>query len=464
MANCVAVWYNQILISTMLMFTRRHSLFLQSRLRDCLGSFFHDRRGVAVLLVALALPALIGAMGVAAETSYWYMHQRAMQNAADAAAIAAATAGTVNGSSAYQPEADAVAARFGFTNGSGNITVTAANPSSATNCSNGCYTVTVQDKVPLFLSKVVHYGGTNNSGLTTLSASSVATVWGGSYCITALNGSVTQDFDTNGAPKTNLTGCDIMANAGANCNGHNLGAPVGDAHGTNNGCGIVQESGVPTLADPFAGLASNIPSNTCSSYPGQSWSGTQSANNYTICGNLTLTGDVTFNATGNTVLVIENGQLDLAGYTMQTATGTGLTIVFTAPATDYSNSAYQHIPYCTSGNKGGTLDIAAPTSGPWSGMAIYQDPNLIDSGGNLDISCAGNSPTWDISGMVYLPHSNVTLSGAVGKSDTGASCFGMMVGTLTINGTGNIFANPGDTAQCQAAGLTLPHHRGTLVN
>jgi hypothetical protein len=33
-----------------------------------------------------------------------------------------------------------------------------------------------------------------------------------------------------------------------------------------------------------------------------------------------------------------------------------------------------------------------------------------------------------------------------------------------INGTGDIFANPGDTAQCKAAGLTLPHHRGTLVN
>jgi len=73
----------------------------------------------------------------------------------------------------------------------------------------------VQDKVPLFLSKVVHYGGTSNSGLTTLSASSVATVWGGNYCITALNGSVTQDFDTNGAPKANLAGCDVMANADA---------------------------------------------------------------------------------------------------------------------------------------------------------------------------------------------------------------------------------------------------------
>jgi hypothetical protein len=114
---------------------------------------------------------------------------------------------------------------------------------------------------------------------------------------------------------------------------------------------------------------------------------------------------------------------------------------------------------------GGTLDIAAPTSGPWSGIAIYQDPNLVDSGnpGNLDITAAGNSPTWDISGMVYLPHSNVTLSGAVGKGSYGARCFGMVVGALLINGTGSIFAN--DTECSSSAGLALPKggYRGQLV-
>ena len=43
------------------------------------------------VLVALAMPVLVGTMGLAAEASYWYVHQRGMQNAADAAAIAAAT-------------------------------------------------------------------------------------------------------------------------------------------------------------------------------------------------------------------------------------------------------------------------------------------------------------------------------------------------------------------------------------
>src|ERR1700680_2024689 len=55
-----------------------------------------DRRGVSAILFALSAPALIGAMGLAAEVSYWYSDNRAMQHAADSAAIAAATTGGAN--------------------------------------------------------------------------------------------------------------------------------------------------------------------------------------------------------------------------------------------------------------------------------------------------------------------------------------------------------------------------------
>src|SRR5580704_8780540 len=132
--------------------------YLLSRLHG----FCDERSGVVAVLVALALPVLVGAMGLAAETSYWYVHQRGMQNAADAAAIAAAT----NGTSTYAAEAQAAAAQDGFQHGSGNITVTAANANTASGCTtqagsaNSCYTVTVSDKVPLFLSQVVGYKGT----------------------------------------------------------------------------------------------------------------------------------------------------------------------------------------------------------------------------------------------------------------------------------------------------------------
>jgi Flp pilus assembly protein TadG len=82
--------------------------------------FSGDRSGVVAVLVGLAMPVLVGAMGLAAEASYWYVHQRGMQNAADAAAIAAAT----NGTSTYAAEAQAVVAGF-YPNGLGTITVAA---------------------------------------------------------------------------------------------------------------------------------------------------------------------------------------------------------------------------------------------------------------------------------------------------------------------------------------------------
>jgi hypothetical protein len=46
---------------------------------------------------------------------------------------------------------------------------------------------------------------------------------------------------------------------------HNLGADYGLAHGTDNGCGVIQVSNVPQVADPFAYLANNIPTNALSS-------------------------------------------------------------------------------------------------------------------------------------------------------------------------------------------------------
>jgi len=105
----------------------------------------------------------------------------------------------------------------------------------------------VSDKVPLFLSQVVGYTG-NGKGATPLAATAVAQNGAAyPYCILALNGNVATDLVSHGGPKANLNGCNIMSDSSATCTGHNLGAAVGDAHGTNNGCGIVQNSNMPVV-------------------------------------------------------------------------------------------------------------------------------------------------------------------------------------------------------------------------
>ena len=152
-------------------------------------------------------------------------------------------------------------------------------------------------------------------------------------------------------------------------------------------------------------------------------------------------------ATGSAVLIIENGQLDLNGHTFQTANGSALTIVFTG-----SNSGgYTHGPADNTNGPGGALNITAPTSGPWSGMAIVQDPSLTTG---VSVSAAGNSPTWDITGLIYMPHATITLKGAIDKSTFGNQCVVMVADNFQISGTGGVMKT--DIGQCAAAGLNMP--------
>lgn len=246
---------------------------------------------------------------------------------------------------------------------------------------------------------------------------------------------------------------------------------MGIAHATNNGCGNTQVSNADPVLDPYAYMASNIPSDLptrCSnSYPqeskhgstwsgGTTWSGSKPltgtaniAGNTLICGDLRLTGDVTINAPSGAVLYIENGLLDLQGHTLSTANGSSVTLVFTGTNTGSS----EHIPTDNSGGSSGVLNIQAPTGGPFPGMAIYQDPVLTR---NVDLTYAGNNPTWDITGGVYMPNASVTISGVVNKSANGAQCFVMVAKDVLINGNGAFYSQTPDGSGCLIAGLTMP--------
>jgi hypothetical protein len=396
------------------------------------AEFCKDRRGSAAILFALSMPMLIGGLGLGFEVSNWYMKQRGMQNAADASVLAAAT----NGGSNYNVEAKAVAAQYGFTTG-----VTVVNNVACPGGGNTCYSATVSGSVPLYLSPVIGYGG-SGGGQQNLSATAIAKVGptNRKYCITALAGSGIEGIRTNGSPKADLAGCSVKSNTSATCQGDDLGALYGDAVGTSNGCGAQQNSGVSPSTDQYAGLKDNIPADPCGgSYPqyvkngapltgGNILSGNLIQPLRTVCGDLQLSGDVTVNSTSG-VLVIYNGRLDTNGHTLKTSSGSALTIVFSgSPA-----GSYQHTPTDTSPGHNGIIDIVAPSSGPWTGVAMYQDPSLTSG---VDISAAGNSPTWDITGLVYLPHASVTLSGVINKASNGDSCFALVVDNITINGTG----------------------------
>src|ERR1700730_15323418 len=294
-----------------------------------------DERGAVSVVMGVMMIPLVGALGIGFEVSNWYLKARDMQNAADSAALAAAT----NGGSNYDVEAMAVAAQYGFVNGTNNISVAVSKPAACPGGGNNCYNVTISAVVPLYVSQVVGYRGdaTLNGGPAKQLSSLAVAKPSPQLCLLALAGSgVSQGIRTNGAPTGNMNGCNLMSNTAAQCNGHNLGAGYGFAHGTSNNCGVTPVSHVPAVTDPYAYLASTIPplrsSGLAGNYVGNQLSGSLNltgGNNF-ACGDQTLAADVIINTPPGipAVLVVENGQLDLHGHTLTTSNGSAGTIVF----------------------------------------------------------------------------------------------------------------------------------------
>lgn len=434
-----------------------------------LRRFWGDTRGAISPVLVMGLVPLIGALAMGVEASNWWLTQRSIQNAADSAAIAAAMNGSANGTSGgtacsttddWCSEARAISATYGFTNGSNNVVVTptdnVACPSPLT--VSDCFKVVITKEVPVRLLNIVGFQGDTVIGgqhFVTVKASAMAYATGGvspPFCIVALGTSAKKDLVVNGGPNSDLPNCSVGSNGDVTCNGHPIDGTIASyaAGGDTNDCAAngnnVTEKTL--ITDPYTAQANDIPKNTCpnpslaSSYPqeaklkkGQTanWnliSGTPAWDKTTqvMCGDVQLTGDVSLNA--GTILVIENGALDLNGHNF---TLNGGTVIFTGPT--ISGFSPSHFP-----EGGGALDITAPSgtwsgdTNSWTGFAVYQDPNL-PAGAGIDITSAGNTPVYEINGLIYTPNANITISGDIGSA---GACVGFLALTVDINGTGNV--------------------------
>jgi hypothetical protein len=418
-----------------------------------------ERRGAVSTIMTLMLVPMVGAIGMATETSGWFFMQRAAQNAADAAVMAAASNGcdpaaacaaSPSLSPTYVQEAKAMSASYGFADGASNAAVTAVDtatcpsPSVATNC----YKVTITKKVPIALTTLVGYNGTttvNGEPAVLVSASAIA-----SAPVPAQDCVLTKtSFQTNGAPKFDAGGCYAYSDGTATCNGAGgqgfagLGFTGGFVEGSDTKCnGTPVSTNAP---DPFATTLASHPISGCTKVgSGGTFTApatlSLSGTCYQVNGSLAIpAGGTTITTSGasGSILEISGGNLILNG-NLTAAVGQGLTIVFTG--------ASGATPGFITGSS--TINFGAPTTGPWSGVALYQDPAT----GASSPSYGGNSPTFDITGLIYAPNANMAFIGAINHETGGYACIAFIVNTLTIKGTGSIFANP--TSQCYRAGLS----------
>ena len=136
---------------------------LASPLRTLAG----DQSGATAIIIGLTSMVLLGFTALGTEAGYWYFTHRNLQNAADSAAMSAVAAleNIANPDAAHKTaataEARATAARYGFTDAQGGVSVAVNIPPTA-----GHYTtdpnaveVVISEPQTLFLTAAIKVGG-----------------------------------------------------------------------------------------------------------------------------------------------------------------------------------------------------------------------------------------------------------------------------------------------------------------
>ena len=424
--------------------------------RGWIARLLHSDSAAISPMFALLLLPISGSIAFAVELGGMQYVQRSAQNAADAAAIAAATNNSATGST-FVNEARAAARPYGYINGQGSVTVNAATITCPTGTATGviCYQATVSTVFPVMFARVVGFTGDTANGQT-IAAQAIAKTGGGgsagvatTACVWAFN-----SLTGNGTPNANLTGCSVMSGGTMTCNGSNglqatyalaatsLTGPCASTPANNMLTNA--STGVTLPNDDYAAKASNIPSAAAAPCNSPATSGNVTSTLLVYCGNVSLSGNLTLKS-ADTVIIVRNGTLDLNDKVLKTDTGASATIIFDGNVAPFGDK-----------NMKGTIDIQAPdknSASVWKGVAIYRPPTATVQ----DVTLAGSKATWKITGLVYLPNTDTTLSGAVNHSSTGATCMILVGSWITIDGNGQILQS---TSGCGDAGLPGP---GTTV-
>jgi hypothetical protein len=268
----------------------------------------------------------------------------------------------------------------------------------------------------------------------TVSARAVGTIATTPTCLVTLGSTAPGLSVTNGAALS-ISSCGIIDDAtGSGALTASGGSPITATSvgvvGTtsiSNGATVTPTpvTGITTVADPLSYFATPPPSSDytsgCSVDPKVSTSrtiGPSTSNSYVCYQGLTISNNST--VTLNPGLYIINGvggtgknQFSVSGGVLNGTTGVTFYLV---------NGAYFTV------SNGATLNLTAPTSGPYRGMLFYQDPGdtAADSfiGGSVAV----------LNGIFYLPKAALTLSN--GNSSTFST--DLVVGSLTMTGSATL--------------------------
>ncbi|NBX67162.1 MAG: hypothetical protein EBQ96_09225 [Proteobacteria bacterium] len=404
------------------------------------NSYLKSENGVVAVVAALMMPVLMGMGGVAVDAGSWFMEQRNLQTAADAAALAVAY------EYANDPEVDinAIALREAVHNGfdeEGTIEVVMNDVHDDGSVS---FAVDLSQDANLWFSRVFMASVTVGTGAT----SEVGAGAGGMACILSLDNQANQALKTSGNVTINMPECGMAVNSDSDTalylNG-NVNINVGDVsiHGDYDVAGnsaTFEYNSIKTSAtqveDPYADL--NVPTYAaCSSTnkrKGNKYTANTTLNPGVYCGGITISGNTTVTFRPG-VYILDGGDFKVTGN--GSMTGSGVSFVLT-------NSA-------SAGGKYGSLNISggrritftAPTSGNvMEGVAFYQDRNAPSSASN---SITGTADIF-VSGASYFPAAEITYGGNAGSTSDSQPCSRVIGRIVTMHGTPDLANSCVDSA------------------
>jgi acetyltransferase-like isoleucine patch superfamily enzyme len=410
--------------------------------------FCCDHSGTIAVMTALSLTALVGFAGLGIETTQWYTEKRAIQAAADDAALSAAIAYSQGNTSGYTIEGKSVAGTDGFVDGANQVTVTVNKPPASGPYASNASAIQVIINAPAqpVLSKMF-------IGDFTISASSVAIPASASTnaCVLALNGVATGAGTLSGTTNITLKNCSFDVNSNSktalvlNGNSTLTASDVyvvgGDSISNNSTLTVTGNVMINTnnsMTDPYATRVIPTPAATCIDL-GQI-QGNVTLNPGTYCGmdiqagaNVILNPGV-YILDGNSK---SGGNFDIAGG--GTITGTGVSIVLTTSGTAFSKVGDIVI------NGGSTVNLTAPdaTTGLASqGIVFWQDSRKPDDGKD---NFNGGS-TMNLTGAIYLPSQTVSFNG--GNTAGGTGCTQIVASIIVFSGNSEFDNN------CAGTGVT----------
>lgn len=374
------------------------------------------------------MPVLIGLVGLGTEGGLWYMRHNKLQNAADSAAISAATDYYLQ----RKPEtlavqAQAVTATYGFVQGTKGVDVTVNQPPKS-----GPY-VTNQKAVEVIVREPQTrlFSSLFAAGSLSISARSVAVGIGGKGCVISLDPTASGATTLQGTAAVELKGCSLYDNSN-----HSSALTVGgsgtlSAESVNTVGGIPSTSGItttdgiatgqPPINDPYADASFG------------SFTGCDKNNfvakEVTIISPGVYCGGMSLNAGANVTLLpgiyyLDRGDLSVNGGA--TLTGIGVTLVFT--------SSNGHNYASATINGGANINLVAPTTGPTAGIVIFGDRNMT---ADTPFKLNGGS-TELFGGAIYVPKGSVSFSGGAASTN---GCLQLVANKVTFVGNANFAVN-----------------------